>query len=290
MNLPESAVVRDYYIVLALDNLYKSDYVNVCVFKGGTSLSKCYQNSIERFSEDIDLTFLGMEMSDKECDKNLKRIESTISRGFEIEKINSERSNRSKSSLLWFEDKKYKIKLEIGSSVRPDPYSEKEIKSYIHEYLEQANLFDNIKKYELYSVKLNVLNVERTFVDKIMSIKRHACAGTLVSKVRHIYDVTRLYSLKEVQDFISNKKELKRLVVLTKETDSYYLNQKNIKIEYNPCEKYEFEKWRDRIRQDVKNEYENLHKTLLYTNVKQEYNEAEKILLNISKILSDIDE
>ena len=54
-HLPESAIERDYYIVLLLKNLADSEYSEKCVFKGGTSLSKCYPGSIERFSEDIDL-------------------------------------------------------------------------------------------------------------------------------------------------------------------------------------------------------------------------------------------
>ena len=77
-HIPESAVERDYYIVLLLKNLENSEYADKCVFKGGTSLSKCYPGSIERFSEDIDLTFLGMELSDKACDKNIKRIENIM--------------------------------------------------------------------------------------------------------------------------------------------------------------------------------------------------------------------
>lgn len=42
MYLPESAIERDYYIVLLLKNLADSEYAEQCVFKGGTSLSKCY--------------------------------------------------------------------------------------------------------------------------------------------------------------------------------------------------------------------------------------------------------
>ena len=57
-HLPEQAIERDYYIVLLLKNLEQSEYAEQCVFKGGTSLSKCYPGSIERFSEDIDLTFI----------------------------------------------------------------------------------------------------------------------------------------------------------------------------------------------------------------------------------------
>lgn len=56
-HISESAVERDYYIVRALKQLADSEESDSCVFKGGTSLSKCYPCSIERFSEDIDLTF-----------------------------------------------------------------------------------------------------------------------------------------------------------------------------------------------------------------------------------------
>ena len=56
-NIPEHAVVRDYLICKILERLSKSEFKERCVFKGGTSLSKCYPNTIERFSEDIDLTY-----------------------------------------------------------------------------------------------------------------------------------------------------------------------------------------------------------------------------------------
>ena len=169
MNLPESAIIRDYYIVLLLNNLAESEYASMCVFKGGTSLSKCYPGSIERFSEDIDLTFLGMDKSDNYCDKRIKQIEKIMTVDFDTEKINEERNPRNKSMYVWFKDESYKIKLEIGSNVRPDPYSSKIFKSYIHEYLE-GTMPEYIEKFELKSVSLNVLNIERTFIDKIMSI------------------------------------------------------------------------------------------------------------------------
>ena len=87
MHLPESAIERDYYIVMLLKNLADSEYAEKCVFKGGTSLSKCYPGSIERFSEDIDLTFLGIDESDKVCDKAIKRIEKIMTVGADTEKI-----------------------------------------------------------------------------------------------------------------------------------------------------------------------------------------------------------
>lgn len=289
-HLPESAIERDYYIVLLLKNLADSEYSDKCVFKGGTSLSKCYPGSIERFSEDIDLTFLGIDESDKICDKSIKKIENIMTVGANTEKIADERSNRSKSMYVWFNDKSKRIKLEIGSSVRPDPYSKKTLKTYIQEFLEEHNGFDDIKKYELQEVTLNVLNIERTFVDKLMSVKRHAVCGTIDKKVRHIYDVTRLYSLPEIKLFLKDTDELKRLINITKETDSYYLKKRSITKEYNPLGAYDFDSWKHYLTEQVRYTYENLHKDLLYTDNKQNFEYALNAFTEINRILTTIGE
>ena len=290
LHIPESAVERDYYIVLLLKNLENSEYADKCVFKGGTSLSKCYPGSIERFSEDIDLTFLGMELSDKACDKSIKQIEAIMATGAQTDKITAERSNRSKSMYVWFANEDNKIKLEIGSSVRPDPYSKKTFKSYIHEFLEEQGAEDDIQKFELASVTLNVLHIERTFIDKIMSVKRHAICESLDKKVRHIYDVTRLFTLPEIQDFLRDKTELKRLIRITKETDAYYLEKREITKEYNPNGAYDFDSWKQYLTPQIRLRYETLHKDLLYTDEQQKFDDALQAFSDISKIFAEISE
>lgn len=287
-HLPESAIERDYYIVLLLKNLADSEYAEKCVFKGGTSLSKCYPGSIERFSEDIDLTFLGIDETDKVCDKTIKKIEKVMTVGAQTEKIDAERSNRSKSMFVWFGDNANRVKLEIGSSVRPDPYSKKTLKTYIQEFLEEHDGADDIAKYGLCEVTLNVLNIERTFVDKLMSVKRHAICGTIENKVRHIYDVTRLFSLPEIQAFLSDKDELKRLIDITKQTDSYYLEKRNISQEYDPTGAYDFGAWKHYLNDQVRSTYENLHKELLYTDEQQSFDDALSAFSQISEILKNI--
>ena len=289
-HLPESAVERDYYIVLMLQNLEQSEYADQCVFKGGTSLSKCYPGSIERFSEDIDLTFLGGDITDKQYDKKLKAIEQIMTAGFETEKIIAERNNRNKSILVWQDSKENSIKLEIGSSIRPDPYSKKRVKTYIQEYLEARGMHSDVESFELKTVLINTLNIERTFVDKVMSVKRHAICGTLNKKVRHIYDVVRLYSMPEIQAFLANKNELKRLLKLTKQTDSFYLGKRNISVEYNPLGSYAFNVWRHAFNDTVKSQYEQLHETLLYTDKKQEFSLAIGIFEKINAIFAEINE
>ena len=290
MHLPEPAVKRDYYIVSMLKHLVDSEYADQCVFKGGTSLSKCYPGSIERFSEDIDLTFLGMDLSDKACDRTIKRIESVMTVGADTEKIDSERSNRSKSMWVWFESKENKVKLEIGSSVRPDPFSKRTVKSYIHEYLEQNGFQDAIAKYELEAVTINVLDITRTFVDKLMAVKRHAYCGTLKEKERHIYDVRRLFALPEIQAFLRDEQELKRLMQITKKTDSFYLSRRGIGDQYDPTGPYDFPAWRHFMTNEVRKNYESLHEHLLYTDEKQNFDEALAVFEAINRILQGIGE
>lgn len=290
MHLPESAIERDYYIVMLLKNLADSEYAEKCVFKGGTSLSKCYPGSIERFSEDIDLTFLGIDESDKVCDKAIKRIEKIMTVGADTEKIDAERSNRSKSMYVWFGDKANRIKLEIGSSVRPDPYSKKTMKTYIQEFLEEVGATDDIQKFELEAVTVNVLNIERTFVDKLMSVKRHAICGNIDAKARHIYDVTRLFGLPEIKSFLEDTAELKRLIRVTKDTDSFYLEKRGISKEYDPTGAYDFDAWKHYLSAQVRSTYENLHKELLYTDEQQNFEDALSAFAEINEILKDINE
>lgn len=289
-HISESAVERDYYIVMMLKALADSPYAEQCVFKGGTSLSKCYPGSIDRFSEDIDLTFLGMELSDKACDKAIKKIETVMSTSAQTEKIPQERSDRNKSMYVWFGAPENRVKLEIGSTIRPDPYSKRTVKTYIHEFLESRGFQDDIIRFELTPVEINTLNIERTFIDKIMSVKRHAICGSLERKVRHIYDVTRLYQMPEIQAFLADTDELKRLVQLTKETDSFYIGRRNISAEYDPTGPYNFPAWQHRFDAAIRSTYESLHETLLYTDEKQNFGLAIKTFNEINTILFDIEE
>ena len=57
MNLDPSIIEKDYWITHDLYQLSKSEYKEMVVFKGGTSLTKCYKD-LYRFSEDIDIALL----------------------------------------------------------------------------------------------------------------------------------------------------------------------------------------------------------------------------------------
>ncbi len=74
----KAIIEKDFWVTLVLDYLFhKCVYKNSFVFKGGTSLSKCF-NLINRFSEDIDLilrwNILTGDDPDKERSKNQQDI------------------------------------------------------------------------------------------------------------------------------------------------------------------------------------------------------------------------
>src|SRR5215469_11752614 len=48
------AIEKDWWVIMVLKAMFETKCADYIVFKGGTSLSKCW-NLIERFSEDIDI-------------------------------------------------------------------------------------------------------------------------------------------------------------------------------------------------------------------------------------------
>ena len=76
--IAESIIEKDYYVTMILKLLAKSN--PDIVFKGGTSLSKCF-HLINRFSEDIDITFsehIGESRRKKLKYKTLKPISEEL--------------------------------------------------------------------------------------------------------------------------------------------------------------------------------------------------------------------
>lgn len=61
---------KDYYVTMILREL--SERQDFIVFKGGTSLSKCYK-AIKRFSEDIDIT-----IDSKLTQRQMKKLKESI--------------------------------------------------------------------------------------------------------------------------------------------------------------------------------------------------------------------
>ncbi|MDR1022189.1 MAG: nucleotidyl transferase AbiEii/AbiGii toxin family protein [Prevotellaceae bacterium] len=77
--LPSEAIEKDIWVTATLRALFALPYAEYISFKGGTSLSKCW-NLIERFSEDVDIAinreyfgFFGDTFTIRQISKNLRK-------------------------------------------------------------------------------------------------------------------------------------------------------------------------------------------------------------------------
>ena len=76
--IPEIFIEKDYWVTFALHTIFNSDIGSETVFKGGTSLLKCY-GLIKRFSEDIDLVVLKREgESNNKLTSKIKAISAIV--------------------------------------------------------------------------------------------------------------------------------------------------------------------------------------------------------------------
>ena len=93
----------------------------------------------------------------------------------------------------------------------------------------------------------------------------------------------------EIKEFLGKKEELKRILELTKNTDSYYLEKREISVNYNPIGNYDFRSWQDKFDDNVRKEYELLHIDLLFTDEKQDFDLAIKTFMDIDKIFAEVE-
>ena len=78
-NLPQVIIEKDLWVTAVLRALFELPYADNISFKGGTSLSKCW-NLIERFSEDVDIAinreyfgFTGDSFTIRQISKELRK-------------------------------------------------------------------------------------------------------------------------------------------------------------------------------------------------------------------------
>lgn len=213
LGIKAEIIEKDYYVTLFLKEL-----VSVSpdiIFKGGTSLSKCY-HLIDRFSEDIDLNIETETKPSESRRKQLKRsIVGVIDKlGFTLTNPENVRSRRDYNryiidypSVLGASYLKEMLIVETAVYQRAYPTVRKTAGSLIYDFL-SANGFDEfIRQYSLEPFELNVQSAERTMIDKLYALADYCLAGTTAEHSRHIYDIYKLLSVVEVND------DLKKLAV-----------------------------------------------------------------------------
>jgi len=215
MGIPEIFIEKDYWVTFALKIIFQSEAQEYAVFKGGTSIMKCFQ-IINRFSEDIDLVVLRKEgESNNRMNAKLKRIGEIVGKALpetNLSGLTVKMGMNRKTAHAYNQEfqgnygqVRDKIVLEVTWLGFPEPYVTVSVSSLIHDIIVKSNQQSILEEYELLPFPLKVLDPKRTFCEKIMSLVRFSYSENpiedLQNKVRHIYDLHHLLQVDEISDF-----------------------------------------------------------------------------------------
>lgn len=200
LSIPPRIIEKDYYVTLALREL--SSRVNGMVFKGGTSLTKCYQ-ILDRFSEDIDISYAASEGIPGESRKKmLKRavISSMDALQFPIVNLEETRSRRSFNCYRANYPSLYSPLLELKSelvietyiALLPFPTVNRMADNYIHRFLKLTEQENLAKEFDLMPFDITTQAIERTLIDKIFAICDYYLSGKSERHSRHLYDIYKI--------------------------------------------------------------------------------------------------
>ena len=179
-------IEKDYYVTLVLGELAKR--VPELIFKGGTSLSKCYK-LIERFSEDIDITISSEPTNSKK--QNLKKAIVGICKEYELPIINEEKIqsrnqfNRYEidyTPIYSLQGVKENLYIETVLMVKSFPCVKMPAASLVYDYLMNLGRQDIVERYALHPFEVSVQALNRTFIDKVFAVLKKE--GLIVSPVR----------------------------------------------------------------------------------------------------------
>lgn len=207
LGVSEDIVEKDYYVTLILKKLSAIEYP--IVFKGGTSLSKAF-HVIDRFSEDIDITFtehLGEAKRKKLKYKILKPIADEL--GLVIRNFDSIESDKNLNHYDCYYESvigdrvinaipSY-VKVETSLMSYSFPTEEKKLGNYLWDALgnEEREL---IETFDLQPYNMRVQSLNRTLIDKIFAVCDYYIQGKDRRNARHLYDIYKLAEHVEIDE------------------------------------------------------------------------------------------
>ena len=226
MKISEIYIEKDYWVTLALWKIFTNPIGKETVFKGGTSLSKCY-GLIDRFSEDIDLVvFKSKDETSNQLTnkiKNLGKIVSKVLPEVKVEGLTRKKGKSRKTAHSYtpeFEGDLGQVRKEIILEATClgdfEPYVSMQVDSYIYQMMIAKSQNKLITKYNLNSFDALVMDVGRTICEKIMSLVRFSYDENpivaLNNKVRHTYDLYQILSKEEYSTFLDSAEFIDMLI------------------------------------------------------------------------------
>ena len=198
--ISDAIVEKDYYVTLILKRLAEMN--SDIVFKGGTSLSKAF-HVIDRFSEDVDITFTEHISSGRR--KKLKyNILKPISEELGMPILNWDRIESDKDYNRYdfgytsiSEDESPeppKVIVETALMSYSFPTEMREITSIVYDHLHESDR-SVMEEYEFLPFQMRVQSLVRTFIDKMFAICDYYMLKKENRNSRHLYDIYKIQPL-----------------------------------------------------------------------------------------------
>lgn len=212
LGIPTNIIEKDYYVTIILKAL--SEKISDMVFKGGTSLTKCY-HILNRFSEDIDLSYTAESgiPGDSRKRKLKKAVVSAMNEfDFKIVNLDMTRSRRDyncyraiypsiygQSNIL-----KTEVVVETYVALLPFPTIKCKVDNYIYRFLDKINRIDLAERYDLMPFDITTQTIERTLVDKVFAICDYYLQGKIENHSRHLYDIYKILNVLNDTEQLTN--------------------------------------------------------------------------------------
>ena len=231
--VPAIAVEKDWWVTAVLRALFALPYAKHLSFKGGTSLSKCY-NLIERFSEDIDIavnrekpdftntnTKIRNTLRRASCKFVREELQFDIKNQLEINGISTDlfsvnvnitpitTTDPEVIEIVYqslFDDNDYikpVVKIEVSGRSMSEPLQTVKLQSIVDEVFEDMP-FKNMP------FDVNAVVPQRTFIEKIcllheeFSKPKEFIRSERMS--RHLYDLARIMDTDIAEKALNDKK------------------------------------------------------------------------------------
>ena len=169
---------------------------------------------------------------------------------------------------------------------RHEPYGKQAVSSYIYEMMLESNQLNLAKEYGMLPFEVQVLHVNRTICEKIMSLVRFSYSSQpiadLRNKIRHIYDIHQLLQVTEVMEFL-NSLYFDEMLVLVAQDDINTLKSNKDWLVHHPKEALLF-KDTDKVWAELKNTYLNDFSNLVYGSLPAEDSVLGSIKLVASRL------
>jgi len=264
-NLLEVIVEKDEWVTAVIRALFSLPYAEHLLFKGGTSLSKCW-HIIERFSEDVDIALdrelLGFSknLSNNQIRNKLRKVSYTFIKEKLAINLAEQMKNQGINSDLFSVEVEFSedstkdpviveaiyksiveglnyinpvVKLEIGCRSMREPFEKVKIQSLIDETFTDTPFSE--KPFEV-----NAVVPQRTFIEKLCLLQEEFAKPQELVRTnrmsRHLYDIVKMADTEIADKALADNKlwhsviEHRQKFVQMKNFDYELLKPQNISI------------------------------------------------------------